>query len=57
MTDDENPDDWKQSYYQRLVRTQLAEVLMRQLPRQGQLPDRLTELLRELDEAHRPPRW
>jgi hypothetical protein len=52
--DDEKPGHWKHSYYHRLVRTQLGEALKVQLPPNGQLPDRLTELLRELDEANRP---
>jgi hypothetical protein len=52
--DDEKPGHWKHSYYHRLVRTQLGEALKDQLPPNGQLPDRLAELLRELDEADRP---
>jgi hypothetical protein len=36
-----------------LVRTQLGEALKDQLPPKGPLPDKLAELLRELDEADR----
>jgi hypothetical protein len=51
--DDEKPGHWKHSYYHRLVRTQLGEALKDQLPPKDHLPDRLAELLRELDEADR----
>ena len=52
-TEDEKPEHWKHSYYHRLVHTQLGEALKDQFPPKGRLPDRLAELLRELDEADR----
>jgi hypothetical protein len=53
MTQDEKPGHWKQGYYHLLVRTQLGKALKDQLPPKGPLPDKLAELLRELDEADR----